>query len=137
MPKSFLYCFLFIVGIFHSACNREKVNIEGRWKVTKIIVPAGKAALKDSISHLLPHFAVGNKLNFNGGELTVNRRGTAEDVFYGLGTYKVAQNGRSVLIDAGNYKPLKFKLRNVEDGQIELLYKRQDLKVLLREPEEE
>ena len=136
MRKRHFHILLFLLASFNFACNREKVNLEGRWEVVKVSVLKNKVE-KDSVSQLLPHFAVGNKLDFTGGELTVNRKGTGDSTYYGLASYKVENDGRKVLIDAGNYKPLKFKLRNADDDQVELSYKRQDVKVLLKPYEEE
>jgi outer membrane lipoprotein-sorting protein len=136
MRNQYFQVFLFLFVGFSFACNREKVNLEGRWEIAQVSTPKSNLE-KDSISQLLSHLTVGNKLDFTGGELMVNRKGTGDSTYYGWASYKVANNGKSIMIDAGNYKPLKFKLRNTEDDQVEMLYKRQNLKVLLREPVED
>ncbi|KAA9340001.1 hypothetical protein [Adhaeribacter soli] len=133
--QAYLILILFI-ATFTFACNREKVNLEGRWEIAEVSKPKMDVD-KDSVSQLLPHLTVGNKLDFTGGELTVNRKGTGDSTYYGWASYKVAKDGKSVWIDAGNYKPLTFKLRHMENNEIELLYERQDFKILLRKLEEE
>lgn len=136
MRSPYLQICLFLLISFSFACNREKVNLEGRWEITQVSKPKTTVG-KDSVSQLLPHLTVGNKLDFTAGELTVNRKGTGDSTYYGWASYKIAKDGKSVFIDAGNYKPLTFKLRNLENDEVELVYERQDFKVLLREPEEE
>ena len=136
MLKCFLQIIFFLLVTLNFACNREKVNVEGRWEIAAVSKPKMDVD-KDSVSQLLPHLTVGNKLDFTGGELTVNRKGTGDSTYYGWASYKVAIDGKSVWIDAGNYKPLTFKLRHTENDGIELQYERQDFKILLREPEEE
>ncbi len=127
---------IFFIASFSFACNREKVNLEGRWEIAQVSGPKANVP-KDSVSHLLLHWGVGNKLDFTAGELTANRKGADDSTYYGLASYKVAKDGKTVLIDAGSYKPLKFDLRNADGDQVELSYKRQDVKVLLKPYEEE
>lgn len=137
MRKIYFQLFLFVFISLSFACNREKVNLEGQWEIVRVSGPKADLA-KDSVSHLLMHWSVGNKLDFTGGELTANRKGTGDSTYYGLASYKVAKDGKTVVIDAGSYMPLKFELRNADDDQVELYYKRQEVKVLLKpyEPEE-
>jgi hypothetical protein len=138
MPQSLSRLLLFLFISFSFACNREKVNIEGRWEIVQTKIPKGNAgAGKDSVSQLLPHFMVGNKLDFTGGELTVNRKGADDSTYYGFASYKVAKDGRSIMIDAGKYKPLKFQLRYRDEDRVELRNKRQNIKVLLKPYEED
>ena len=131
-----LLVLIFFIASFSFACNREKVNLEGRWEIAQVSGPKVDVP-KDSVSHLLLHWGVGNKLDFTAGELTANRKGADDSTYYGLASYKVAKDGKTVVIDAGSYKPLKFDLRNTDDGQVELSYKRQEVKVLLKPYEEE
>jgi hypothetical protein len=130
----FLILLLVCLGF---ACNRETVNLEGKWEVVQVSPRKGDFDRNDSLSYIMLHFAVGNKLYFNAGDLTVNRKGFAEDNFYGLGSYIMRDEGRAVKIDAGNYRRVRFRLRNAQDGQVELRNKRQNVKILLKRPEEE
>ncbi|MFC5270935.1 hypothetical protein [Adhaeribacter terreus] len=126
-----LLIFIFFLTTITFACNREKVNLEGRWEIAQVSGPKADVA-KDSVSHLLLHWSVGNKLDFTAGELIANRKGANDSTYYGLASYKVAKDGKTVVIDAGSYKPLKFELRNADDDQVELTYKRQEVKVVLK-----
>jgi len=138
MLKRHFYIFLLLFTILSFACNREKVNLEGRWEVVKAEIPKGSGDVrKDSVSQFLPHISVGNKLDFTAGELTVNPKGPNDSTYYGFGSYKVANDGKTALIDVGNYKPLTFQLQNLEDDQVELIHKRQKVKVLLKPYEAE
>ena len=136
MRNRYFHILLFLFITFSFACNREKVKLEGRWEIAEVSKP-NMDVDKDSVSQLLPHLMVGNKLHFTAGELTVNRKGTNDSTYYGWASYKVAKDGKSVWIDAGNYKPITFQLRHTENHEVELLYPRQDFRILLREPEEE
>ena len=136
MRKLYFQPFLFVFISLSFACNREKVNLEGRWEIAQVSGPKTDMP-KDSVSHLLLHWNIGNKLDFTAGELTANRKGADDSTYYGLASYKVAKDGKTVVIDAGSYKPLKFELRNADDDQVELTYNRQDVKVLLKHYEPE
>lgn len=119
------------------ACNREGVNLEGKWEVVQVSPRKGDFDANDSLSYLVQHFTVGNKLYFNAGELTINRKGSAGDIFYGLASYKIRDEGRAVKIDAGDGKRVRFRLRNSGNGEVEMLNKRQNVKILLKRPPEE
>lgn len=138
MPKPLFHIFLFVIASFSFACNREKVNLEGRWEIVQAEIPkVNRDVRKDSVSQFIPHFSVGNRLDFTAGELTMNRKGTNDSVYYGFAYYKVANDGRTVRIDAGNYKPLTFQLKNLDDDRVELWHKMQNVKVQLKPYEEE
>ena len=133
MSKSLFHIFLFILAILNFACNREKVNLEGQWEVVRADIPKGNGdARKDSVSQLMPHLAVGNKLDFTAGELTVSRKAAGDSTYYGFATYIVANDGKTALVDAGAYKPLTFQLKNLADDQVELTYPRQHVSLRLK-----
>ena len=137
MPRFLLQILFSLLVTFSFACNREKVNLEGRWEVARVSPHEGKLDANDSLDYILLHFTVGNQVDFTAGELTVHRKGTAEDIYYGLGNYKVHPEGNAIKITAGNHRPVGFRLKHSKDDQVEMHNKRQNVKVLLKPYEEE
>jgi len=131
--------FLFIIICFSclQSCKSIPASLPGKWQIIKI--DSGNNSLKNdnSPAPLLQHLEAGNHIEFaETGEVNIHRKATAEDVFYGIGTYKIDKASQKLILSGERFSE-KFELARADNDQLLLTNRQNNLKIVLQRLEDE